>query len=482
MSTTLTCPTGTLAPYVPSAALPWDRTRAQHLARRIGFGAKPEELEYLTEVPPDVLVDSLIDDMVNQPPLPPPQWANWAYEDYDNFDEQNFELLITWTRTWIRAMLNGGPKEKLTLFWSNHFVTRQEDYFCASWQYQYFQLLEKHALGNFRDFIFEIGATPAMLVFLNGLENNRFSPNENYARELFELFTLGRDNGYTQQDIVEASRALTGYNGWTSYCGPINWVNGLHDNGEKTIFGQTGNFAPYDVVRLIFEERGDLAARFVCEKLYRFYVNPVVDEAIVAGLAETFKNNDWEIAPVLRQLFKSEHFFDPANMGAQVKSPYELMISFFREGDFPISDEMLNWILWSGFNLGQFLFEPPDVAGWPGDRAWIDSSRLTGRWSTLDGFIYTWNGEDPDILRNFVKWLTDDARDPAVITQAVIDHFIPGGLHRDAAYVIATDVLKWEVPQNYYDEGLWNLDWQSAPWQIVHLLRHLVRLPEFQLH
>jgi uncharacterized protein (DUF1800 family) len=327
-----------------------------------------------------------------------------------------------------------------------------------------------------------MGETPAMLIFLNGLENNKFSPNENYARELFELFTLGRDNGYTQQDIVEAARALTGYNGYTSYCGPINWVDNLHDYGEKTIFGQTGTFNPYDVVRLIFEERGDLAARFICGKLYRYYVNPIEDEAIVAGLAETFKNSDWRIEPVLRQLFKSEHFFDAANMGTLVKSPYDMMVSFFREGDFPVSDEMLDWMLWSAFNLGQYLFEPPDVAGWPGNRAWIDSARLTGRWSTLDGFLYTWNEQAPERFRDFVKWLTNDSNDPEVITRAVVDHFIEGGLRRETAYAAATDVLKWEVPQNYYDNGSWNLDWQSASWQITLLLRHLVRKPEFQLH
>lgn len=185
------------------------------------------------------MVDSLINQAIALPLPPEPEWAYWDVTRY-TVREVAVEQIYGWMRQWFLSMINNGAREKWALFWHNHFVTRLEVYGCPSYMYQYHKLLQQYAFGNFKTFVKEIGKTPAMLAFLNGVQNTRFQPNENYARELYELFTLGRDNGYTQMDVVETARALTGFNSLENnqYCGKINFVPALFDNGAKTILGK----------------------------------------------------------------------------------------------------------------------------------------------------------------------------------------------------------------------------------------------------
>jgi len=420
--------------------------------------------------------------MVAAPNLPEPVWSEWIVDDYNDFGTESVEQLFDYTKTWIRAMLNNSAKEKLTLFWHNHFVTRFEDYFCPSWMYTYHQLLQTYAFGNFRDFVYEMGKTPAMLVYLNGIQNTRFEPNENYARELFELFTLGQDNGYTQADIVDTAKALTGWNGFSVTCAPVTYVPLLHDPGLKTIFGQTGNWNYDDLHEILFTERAEQIAQHICGKLYRHYVHPENDDNIITGLAQTLMANNWEIEPVFRQLFKSEHFFDQYNMGTQIKSPVDLMLTTIKEGNFPVNDEVEDLIAYAAFQLNQALFNPVDVAGWPGDRDWVNTNSISGRWQLSDFFIFAAFENEPSLLVNFAQALTsDNANDPELVTQNIVDFLLPLGLDTPEAYAAATAVFKWEVPQNYYDTGDWNLYWETAPIQIALLMRHISRLPEFHL-
>lgn len=477
------CATGTLAPYVPDTDRPWDLYRVRHLYRRLGYGATPDELDVALDYSPSELVDLLLDQATTQPLPDEPEWAFWDHEEFiANGFEETFPFYVEWMQAYMQRAMENGPRERLALFWHDHFVTRYESYNCPSYLYQYQRLLEEHAFGDFKKLVLEIGRTPAMLFFLNGFENTQFAPNENYARELFELFTLGEDNGYTQQDIVEASRALTGFNGWTSYCGPVQFVSWGYDNGEKTIFGRTGHFNYPALITILFEERGELIANYICEKLYRHYVSPTIDESVVAGMAATFIANDFVIEPVLRELFKSQHFFDEANVGVIVKSPLDMLMTMQREGGFGDFESRLEWMFWASSQLGMQLAEPPDVAGWAGDRSWIDSSRLTGRWQVMDGFLWNWVQSDEEVLLRLARALTDNSNSPDIIAQAFIDHFSAKGLVGENAYETATDVLKWDIPQNYYDTGAWNLDWDSAGYQLIRLLQHIFRQPEFQLY
>ena len=157
-------------------------------------------------------------------------------------------------------------------------------------------------------------------------------------------------------------------------------------------------------------------------------------------------------------------------------------MSFQREGEMGDFEDRLPYMFWASAQLGMQLMEPPDVAGWTADRSWIDSSRLTGRWQTMDGFSWNWQNVDNQVFVDLARRLAGDTNAPEVIAQAIVDHFVPRGLLSENAYETATDVLKWDIPQNYYDTGAWNLDWDSAPYQLLLLIQHVNRLPEFQMY
>ncbi|MEN0046941.1 MAG: DUF1800 domain-containing protein [Bacteroidota bacterium] len=477
----LNCTTKGLATYVPSQAVPWNKNRVQHLFRRMGFGLPPDQIENALVMVPENLVDLLLDEAIALPLATPPEWADWPASRYDEPSEY-IEQTVSWAISWTADMLRNGFREKMALFWHNHFVTEIENYRCPSWQYQYHKVLQENALGNFKDFVIAIGKTPAMLVYLNGVQSTRREPNENYARELYELFTLGRDNGYTQQDIEETARALTGWNNVEEFCAPIEFFSLTHDPGRKTIFGRTGNWDYEDVHDILFEERADEIAAFICTKIYRHFVNSNIDEIIVAEMAATFKANDFEIVPVLRQLFKSEHFFDDKIIGVQIKSPLEFFLTLVTEWGLqePGQDIFFSILYTSGL-LGQRLFNPVDVAGWQEDRNWIDSNTLTIRWQTATEIVIFIYENNPSLLVELARYLSDDSNDPYHITEVLTDHFLTQGFANEDEYERATSVLKGEVPENYFEDGYWNLDWETAPAQVALLVNYLVRQPEFQL-
>ena len=476
------CATGTLAPYVPSSTMPWTMLRVQHLYRRFGFGASEEVIINSLVSSPNDIVDQLFEQALNTPNLAEPEWANWSIDDYTEFADEATAQVLEYGNAWIGSMLSHGPKERITLFWHNHFVTRFEEVFCPSWLFEYHQLLQTYALGNFRDFLYEMGKTPAMLVFLNGVQNTFIEPNENYGRELLELFTLGQDNGYTQDDVVNAARALTGWNGFTTACSPITFTPFLHDNGAKTIFGQTGNWGYDELHDLLFTHRAEEMSTHICGKIYRHFVHPEENEVIVAGLAQTLRDNDWELEPVFRQLFKSEHFFDEYVIGVQVKSPLGMLNCLVSELKYDNIETVQSYILLAGYQLNQGVFNPPNVAGWPGDRDWINTSTISGRWQNTGFIIGNAFNIMPEIFRILAQNLTTETEtDPALVTQAIVDFFVPKGLTNPEDYDAAISVFKWEVPQNYYDENLWNLTWETAPAQVALLVQYISRIPEYQL-
>jgi len=480
--TIVNCAVGTLTAYSPNNTKPWDRRRAQHLLRRMGFGATPAEIEAALKRKPGELVDELVTTAFNLPLPPAPVWANMKYLEYQNFNQDIIPQYIEWTTRWVRDMYKNGFREKLALFWHNHFVTQGEIYVCPSYLYAYHKILQQHCLGDFKAFVKAIGTTPAMLVYLNGATSSRFDPNENYARELYELFTLGRDNGYTQQDIVETARALTGWNGFTEPCAPIGFTSLGFDPGNKTIFGKTAAYN-YDTLHdLLFQERAVQISIYICRKIYRHFVHPEADETIIAGLAKTFRENNFQIAPVFRQLLNSEHFFDEEVIGTIIKSPLDMLISFFRQGGFAFEqqDTTLGVIYLSG-ELGQQIFQPVDVAGWPGNRTWVSSATLTGRWAAMDFGLYGLYVAEPETYRELAKTLSPNHKDPALTAKAIVDFWLPRGLYHEADYTPLIKTFKWEVPETYYTNGLWDLEWEYVPAQVALLIQHISRLPEFQL-
>lgn len=478
----LLCETGGINAYVPDVDNPWDEEKVKHLYRRMGFGASQAQVTSALELTPSELVDSIVDEAMAMPLTEAPEWAFWTLDDYDDFTLENGPQKEFLYKRFMLDMIENGFRDKLTLFWSNHFVTELEVYNCPSYMWQYYTLLQQNAIGNFKTFVEEVGLTPAMLVYLNGFENTSAEPNENYARELYELFTLGENNGYTQDDIVETARALSGYVDISVPCGDITFNAFFHDEEDKTIFGQTGNWDYQGVIDILFEQRSDEIAGHICTKLYKFFVSHEADQSIIDELKTTFLDNEFDLDPVLRQLFKSEHFFDNDIIGVQIKSPMEMALSFVRETEFTLNDEVLEGLAYLNSILGQVLFSPVDVAGWQGDHDWINASTLTGRWLTIEYYVFGIYSALPDELQTLAQNIIGETNDPTEATTKIIDYFMPNGLQTVDAYLEATEVFKWEVPQNYFDEGLWNLTWNTVPAQVAVLFSHMAKIPEFQLH
>lgn len=484
METLTTCNLSTLAPYDPSGDNPWDAQKARNLYRRVGYGATPLEVTAALALNPSALVQNLIDEAINLPNTFTPEWAFWSFSDYTDYSTENFEQRDLWYREATKDLFNKGLKARLSFFWFNHFVAQIDAFGHAPYLFQYWDLLQTHSLGNFKTFVREVGLAPAMLLMLNGFENTSASPNENYARELYELFTLGANNGYTQQDIIETSRALTGYNHWNDFGAAIFFDESTFDDSEKTIFGQTGNWGYDDVIDILFQEREDFIADLICRKLYQYFVSPEISEPIITELKDAFITSNWEIAPVLSLLFSSEHFFDDNSRSQLVKSPYDLNLTFARETEMIFAgseEDFLNLIIYINGVLGQDLFQPIDVAGWQRDQDWINTSTLSGRWLGMDFVSWQFWNHDSDQYRQLAINITNNSNDPYVITSTIVDFFLSDSLYTLSEYDTATDVFKGDVPQGYYDDGSWNLGWDGADYQVIMLIQHIFRMPEFQL-
>ncbi|MCB0530693.1 MAG: DUF1800 domain-containing protein [Lewinellaceae bacterium] len=477
----------TLDPYVPSPDKPWNARRVAHLYRRLGFSATIEQIQQGLQMTPSALVDQLLNTAAALPAPTPPVWANWVSSDYNGdkvlYDQHREDMRFMW----YTDMLDEGVRARMALFWHNHFVTELLVYGCNSYMWSYYSLLHEYAFSNFREFTVQMGKNPAMLVYLNGNLNEAGEPNENYARELMELFTMGESNGYTQFDVVEMSRALTGWQASFNECTAAFFDPAKFDNTPKTIFGQTGNFDFDSAHNLIFSERPQQVSHFVTGKIYRHFVYQHQDADIIEGLAATFRNNDWELLPVFKQLFKSEHFFEERFLNAKIKSPLDALLPIFKMGGVKATVHIQpNWFGDMNFyanQLGQFIvYGPPNVAGWPGHREWLNESRLTRRWNYCDlmlTFLMT-NNDIKEYLRELARTLSNNSNDPVTITAALTDFFLGQSLGT-IYFNGAVDRFKAGIPEGYYTDGSWNLNWDEVPDQIVNLYKYLVRMPEYQL-
>lgn len=477
------CVTSTLAPFQPGTD-EWTRAQVAHLYRSIGYGANPTQISEALNMTPSELVDMLVDAAALIQAPDDPFWSDWTSADYEDNDLYNEHYNET-KQSWLSRGLESPFHHKMSIFWHDHFSTEREVYRCNAYMWDYFRLINNSAFGNFRTFVQSMGLTEAMLVYLDGNQNRVGDPNENYARELMELFTMGEGNGYTQQDIAEVAKALTGYVVPMYDCLPKSFDSNRFDDSEKTIFGQTGNFNYDDVHELIFSLRDQETAKYICSKIYSLFIYREVNEDIVSGLAETFINSNWEIVPVLKQLLASEHFFESVFHGSKIKSPLDLFLQMAVpmgwEPDVDLEPNIFQYSDYAMGQMGMYLFDPPNVAGWPGNRFWLNENALAYRWSyshiILNNYI---TNSALEKLRQMAITLSDSSNDPNVITSAIIDHVIAIDLNQDLRDV-GTQYLKAGIPENYFDDGSWNLNWEEAPEQILNLLKYIVRLPEYQL-
>ncbi len=478
--------TAGLEPYVPTNESPWDRRRAYHLLRRTGYAADPAAINVALSGNPKAAVDAIVDaalaarfpatpDWINHPPPPdnaPPDEVQvfhdlndlWLYETETEFYQESLAILQAGT----------GLRERLTLFWHDHFVTSLESTRTAAWLYRYWAILRKNALGDFKQFVHEIGITPAMLFYLNGDDNRVGEPNENYARELMELFTMGIEGpdgapNYTQMEIEELARVLTGWSVDLYDTLEAVFVPEWHDNENKTVFGQAGNWGYDDLTTLLFTQRSESIAHFIAAKLYRFFVYEIASSEIVDELATLLLASDFRIEPVVRTLLQSAHFFDDVVIGARIKSPCDLVLGLAVEAGFDVNPAVFIEFRQGTRLLGQRLYSPPNVAGWPGYHNWVDESSLPARWLHADDFLPK---------QRTLQELALAMPNPYAIDVLVADfvrHFLPVQLSQRAINSLVALVLNGLPPYE------WNPNDQGAEGRLFSLVRHLVQLPEYQL-
>lgn len=541
---TVASPVSRTTSGIQTYAGPWTKNEVVHLLKRTMFGATPGDVNYFMGKTMIETVDELLNPTA---PLPNPpvkeydgvtgvttpdndvaagaSWVNSVSTD-GTIQARRRASLKKW---WIGCQLNQDRsiREKMTLFWHNHFATETTDVGNGNMYYNHVNLLRNNCLGNFKQLVRSITIDSAMLIYLNGRFNTVTAPDENYARELQELFTLGKENNpnYTEADVKAAARALTG---WRVYGDrlpyPPYFTLSRHDQTRKdfsTFYNSafiparnttnSGDLDLDDLLNIIFAKQAEVS-RFIVKKLYRFFIYSEIDAAaeanVIEPLALIFRSNNWEIKPVLEALLKSEHFYDAINQGAQIKSPLDHIIAVCREWNivFPnaVSEYadaygMWNYILGIGANAGQNLGDPPNVAGWPAYyqtpqyyELWVNTDTLPKRNQFTDVMIgngYTRNGKKIWIdAVEFTKTLPNPS-DPNQLITDVLSIIFQMDLSLASRNQLKKDFLLSGQEQDYYWTNAWNAYISSpvtANFNIVNtrlrgLYKYFMNLAEYQL-
>ncbi len=388
-------------PWSPDAANPWTLKWAGHLYRRAAFAAPWSELRAALPEGPEATLQKLIaggegheafDELMDSiAPLTTP---------YAPQQPANDELPKWWLHRMIGTL---HPfQERMTLFWHSHFATSIVKVMQPALMLKQNFLLRKHALGEFQPFLQEMSRDPAMLIWLDSDSNVKGAPNENYARELMELFSLGVGH-YTETDVREAARAFTGWH--TSARQPafnpnraapeFSFNRYAHDDGPKTVLGQTGRWDGGDIVRIVLEQPA--AARFLVRKLYRHFISEqeVPPDRLLEPLADQFRKSDYDIGNLMRTILRSRHFFSDYAYRQRVKSPVEYLVGMLRSLEIELQPAGPRDSLALALErMGQFLFAPPNVKGWDGGTAWLNATTFLARQNLATQVIQTVHGSN----------------------------------------------------------------------------------------
>ena len=364
--------------------------QARHFLIRSGFAPTQSEVEALTGQSAQAAVaDALArakaakpghpaPDFVTQPP-PVPYALLKTKEEQQAMRRQQMREGLDLKAWWMTEMIETRAplQERMTLFWHNHFATSQQKVVRAQAMWNQHQLLRANALGNFATLLHAVAKDPAMLVYLDGANSRREAPNENFAREVMELFTLGEathGGGYSEQDIREAARAFTGWS-IERETFSFRFRPAFHDTASKTVLGHSGNFDGDAVLDVMLTQ--DAASRFIVGKLWKEFVSPAPDAAEVSRIAKAFRSSGYDISTALRELFLTDAFWATDNAGSLIKSPVELVVGTVRQ--FGVSYTDATPFALRSAQLGQNLLVPPNVKGWPGYTDWINASTLLAR-------------------------------------------------------------------------------------------------------
>jgi uncharacterized protein (DUF1800 family) len=521
----------------------WTMDEARHLLKRTMFGASKADISYFTAKSLRNSLKELLDDddIIPQPPV-----NNYNDDKYTDEEIQPGQTWITAAKVtgmnsgrrrnsykawWLGLMLNQkrSIREKMVLFWHNHFATETNSVDNPTFCYKYNILLRQYALGNFKEMVKAVTLDPAMLKYLNGNASTKKAPDENYGRELQELFTIGKGPGshYTEADVKAAAKVLTGFRIENKILPNSHGIfdSSRHDEADKQFSAfykntlitgrklKEGEAELDDMLNMFFAQ--EELSKFICRKLYRFFVYYKIDDTteknIIEPLAKTFRKNDYELKPVLKQLLASRHFFDIANRGGMIKSPIDFTVGLCREFNilFPGIEDYVNlYGLWNNIQttaaqMQQNIGDPPNVAGWPAyyqepqyDKIWINSDTLPKRNQFTDRMI------NSGFARNGKKIIID----PYIFAQSLPEPGNPDTLINDSVQLLYSMDLP-DKEKKYMKEGIllsglqgmmsdhyWTDAWNkmiSKPDdnankkdvmnKLRNLYKYLMNLPQYQL-
>jgi uncharacterized protein (DUF1800 family) len=364
---------------------------ARHLLNRTGFAASESEIQSFSRLTREQATDRIMKGALTVAITPPPRWIDepiippyrmreMSREEREAERKLNIERALELREWWYREMLDTPSPltEKMTLFWHNHFSTSQQKVRFTPLMYRQNVTLRQNALGNFGILLHEIARDPAMVIYLDNAQNRREQPNENFAREVMELFTLGEGN-YTEREIKDVARAFTGWS-LDRDTGQFFFRPRLHDFGQKVVLGRSGDFDGDAVLDILLAN--PQTAEFIARKLWKEFISPTPDDEDLHRFARIFRNSRYDIKTVMRAILDSDAFYAAENRATLVKSPVELVVGTLKQ--FEMEAPNLRPFVIAGALLGQNVFAPPNVKGWPGGEAWINSATLLGRKQLLD--------------------------------------------------------------------------------------------------
>lgn len=521
-----------LTPYTGA----WTTREVAHLLKRTMFGAKKADIDYFKAMSPSQAVDMLLN-VAAAPPDPPLKfysgdgsndgvatgatWVNTVSTER-GVNANRVNSLKSW---WIGLMINQDRtvREKMTLFWHNHFSTEASMYENGRYAYMHNNLLRTHCVGNFKTLVKAVTIDSAMLSYLNGEKNTNTAPDENYARELQELFTLGKENNpnYTEDDVQAAARLLTGWRIRPEDDTAFFNIN-LHDKTSKTfssfyngvtIPGRTdanaGDAELDDLLNMIFGKSAEVS-EFIVKKIYTWFcyytITPDAVNQVIKPLAQILRDNNWEIKPVLAALLKSEHFFDPLTQGCLIKSPIDLITGMVREFNvaFP-ADAANQYNMWEylrhqAAQMQQNVCDPPSVSGWPAYHQipmfyemWVNSDTMPRREMLQDQLIgngYTRNGAKLQIDPVAFTAALPNPADPNVLINDVLDILYRVPVSDTSKATIKKQILLTGQDQDYYWSNAWNahisnpsdaMALQTVQTRLQALYKYFMNLAEYQL-
>ncbi len=399
---------------LPKADNSWTWEEAAHLLNRAGFGGSPTEIDQLHALGRTKAVELLLQPTEEIDSTAIPEWATLKRiaeqarerfalikdmrratagmtaeeadrkrrESLQKFQQEERRHGLEAQSWWLdRMFATQAPlREKMTLFWHDHFATSMQKVKQPALLVQQNELFRKHALGDFKELTHEVAKNPAMMMYLDVQNSRKGKPNENFAREVMELFTLGPGN-YSEEDIREAARAFTGYS-LNRLTATIDHNKRDWDDGEKTFLGQKGRFDGDGILEVIFQQ--EQTARFISRKLWEFFAYEEPAETAIDDLAQTFRSSKYQLLPVLREIFLSKEFYSEHCMANQIKCPVQFFVQMLKQLQAPSLPR--GYALYVQSQLGQILFAPPNVAGWDWGKAWINTNTLLTRYQ-IAGFL-----------------------------------------------------------------------------------------------